>query len=430
MVTVNPVLLSLYRITGTFIHGLLVLAAPLLKLAAPNWVIASRLGLTSFKRQSVSEVIIWIHAASVGEIQAARALVHELRKQNSDFRFYVTTMTRQGKGVAEARLSSDVVCRIAPLDTPHAVAQRLRDVHPDVYICLETELWPMILSQLRQAGIPMLLLNGRLSERSWKRYRLIGKTMRYLLAGFAGIAVIGEQDAVRYRSLGAVSDRVEVCGNIKYDLPVKNPVTLRQNYRRMLHLGQETVFICGSTRSGEEKLLLAVYDRLKSALQGRMLWIVAPRHLERLAELRLLFKRSGLGFDLFSQCKKHGRKHDILLVDLMGELAELYAVGDYIFCGGSLVDQGGHNIMEPVRLNKPVYFGPFMKDFSDAVELVLSAGAGFQVQDGDELADRLIQHLNCPELYLQACKYAEQLAVQQQGVAACQADMVMELLAS
>lgn len=430
MMTVSPVLLSLYRITGTFIHGLLVLAAPLLKLAVPGWEIASRLGQTSFKRESVSEVILWIHAASVGEIQAARALVHELRKQNSGFCFYITTMTRQGRGVAEARLSSDVVCRIAPLDTPQAVAQRLRDVQPDVYICLETELWPMILSQLRQAGIPMLLLNGRLSERSWKRYRLIGKTMRHLLAGFAGIAVICGQDAVRYRSLGAVTDRVKVCGNIKYDLPVKNSVTLRQDYRKMLHLEQETVFICGSTRSGEEKILLSVYERLKSALQGRILWIIAPRHLERLAELRLLFKRSGLSFDLFSQCKEHGRKHDIILVDVMGELAELYAAGDYIFCGGSLVDQGGHNIMEPVVLGKPVYFGPFMKDFSDAVELVLSAGAGFQVQDGDELADRLLLHLNCPELFLQACKYAEQLAVQQQGAAACQADMVMELLAS
>jgi 3-deoxy-D-manno-octulosonic-acid transferase len=427
---VNSVLFNLYRITGALIHGLLVLTAPLLKLVAPDWAIESRLGrMTSLDRPE-SKVLVWIHAASVGEVQAARALVHGLEKRHKGCSFFLTTMTRLGLKVAEGRLPAEVECQLAPLDTPQAVEKTIHNIKPDLYICLETELWPMMLSLLKQAGIPMLLLNGRMSERSCRRYQKIGKIMEHLLNGFAGIGVIQEHDAARYQSLGASSDRVRVCGNMKYDLPVKDPLLLQQKYRQLLHLDQKTVFICGSTRSGEEKLLLPVYDRVKKHTKGKLVWIIAPRHVERLKEVQDLLQKNGLVFDLFSQCKKQGRKQDIILVDVIGELAELYAVGDYNFCGGSLVEQGGHNIMEPVRLGKAVYFGPFMKDFSDAAVLVLSGGAGFQVQNAEELADCLELHIKNPELYNRAGRNAEQLAIKQQGAVDRQVDMVMKLLAA
>ncbi len=426
----KSLLYGLYRILGTVVHVLLVVVTPLLKLMVPGWEIESRLGRVSEIDRDDQFPLIWIHAASIGEVQAARALIHALTDRQCGCIFFLTTMTQQGKEVALSQLPADVRCGLAPLDTPQAVARALQAVRPDIYICLETELWPMMLTRTSRAGIPMLLLNGRMSERSCRQYRRIRKTMAKLLSGFAGIAVIREQDGERYRMVGAIESRIRVCGNMKYDLKVQDPRRIQEKYRQVLNLGDKTVFICGSTRSGEEKLLLPVYNRLRDEAVTGLLWIIAPRHLDRLAEVKALLDRAGLEHDLLSDCRARGRKKDIVLVDTMGELAELYSVGDYNFCGGSLVNKGGHNIMESVRLQKPVYFGPFMKDFRDAVELVLSAGAGFQVDSADGLADCLSVHMCDPKQYKQACCSAAKLALSQQGAVRRQADMVMELLAA
>jgi len=421
---------GLYRILGAVVHVLLVVVTPLLKVFVPGWKIEQRLGRFPEICRDGHSTMIWIHAASIGEVQAARALIAALAEQQCGCRFVLTTMTRQGREVASSQLEADVCCGLAPLDTPQAVARALQTVRPDIYICLETELWPMMLTRIRQAGIPMLLLNGRMSERSCTQYLRIRTTMAELLSGFAGFAVIREQDGERYCMLGAARSRIRVCGNMKYDLQVQEPLQVQAKYRQILDLGDETVFICGSTRNGEEKLLLPVYKRLRDGAVAGLLWIIAPRHLERLPEVRTLLDSAGLEYDLLSGCLAQGRKNNIVLVDSVGELSELYSVGDYNFCGGSLVDKGGHNIMEPVRWQKPVYFGPFMKDFRDAVELVLSAGAGFQVKDADELADAISAHMRDLRQYQQACYSAAELAVSQQGAVRRQADMVMELLAA
>ena len=424
----NSLIFGLYRILGAVVHVLLVVVTPLLKLVVPGWEIEQRMGRFSEIDWDDQGLLIWIHAASIGEVQAARALISALADQQCGCRFVLTTMTRQGKEVASSQLEADVFCGLAPLDTPQAVAMALQTLRPAMYICLETELWPMMLTRTRQAGIPMLLLNGRMSERSSKQYLRIRKTMAELLSGFAGFGVIREQDGERYCMLGAAESRIRVCGNMKYDLQVREPQRIQTKYRQLLNLGNETVFICGSTRSGEENLLIPVYKRLHDKVAAGLLWIIAPRHLERLPEVRILLDSAGLEYDLLSGCMAQGRKKNIVLVDSVGELSELYSAGDYNFCGGSLVDKGGHNIMEPVRWQKPVYFGPFMKDFRDAVELVLSAGAGFQVNDADELADCLLAHMRYPRQYQQACCSAAELSVYQQGAVRRQAEMVMELL--
>ncbi len=421
---------SIYRILGTIVHVLLVAVTPLLKLFLPGWEIGQRLsGFPEIEKDN-HRPLIWIHAASIGEVQAARALIDTIADHQYSCRFFLTTMTRQGKKVALSRLDPDVRCALAPLDTPQAVARALEAVRPDLYICLETELWPMMLTRTRRAGIPMLLLNGRMSEHSWKHYMKIRKTMAELLGGFAGFGVIRKQDGERYCSLGADKSRVRICGNMKYDLQVQDPQRIREKYRQLLTLGNETVFICGSTRSGEEKLLLPVYKRLLEKAAAGLLWVIAPRHLERLTEVQLLLEQEGLEYDLLSSCRARGRGKNIVLVDSIGELSDLYSAGDYNFCGGSLVDKGGHNIMEPIRWWKPVYFGPFMKDFQDAVELVMPAGAGFQLNNANELADVITAHMEDPRLYQEACCSAQALARSQQGAVQRQADMVMQLMAT
>jgi 3-deoxy-D-manno-octulosonic-acid transferase len=392
----------------------------------PGWKIEQRLGkYQHLAAQSGS--LLWIHAASVGEVQAARALIAALTEQISGCRFFLTAMTRQGLESARARLSQTVRCELAPIDTPQAVTAALRAVRPDMYICLETELWPTMLLETGKAGIPMLLLNGRLTERSFRRYQCVCGLMTDLLRNFRAVGVIGEQDCVRFRQLGA--ERVQVCGNLKYDLPpAADAGAVREKYRRLLSPGRKKVFICGSTRTGEEELLLPVYRRLRAETAVGLLWIIAPRHLNRLDAIRRLLTQAGLDCELLSDCAAKGRSKDIVLVDSLGELADLYVLGDVNFCGGSLVSKGGHNIMEPVRWHKPVLFGPFMQDYQDAAELVLAAGAGFQASSADELADRLSALLRDERLHQQVCQAAERLAQSQRGSAQRQADLVLREL--
>ena len=420
-------LYGLYYITGTVAHVLLVLLQPLLKLFVPHWDIEQRLGKYSGINRVDQQPLIWIHAASVGEVQAARALIPALTASHCGCSFFLTTTSRQGREVALSLLSSDVQCELAPLDTSWAVTRALQTIRPSLYICLETELWPMMLTRIRQTGIPGLLLNGRMSERSLSRYLLLWKTMAGLLGSFAGCAVISRQDAERYGRLGVPENRIRVCGNMKYDLQPENLSELRRKYQKILQPGDKKVFICGSTRSEEERLLLPVYRRLQKERTG-IVWIIAPRHLERLTEIGKLLDRAELDYELFSRCLEHGRSKDIIVLDCMGCLNEVYVIGDYNFCGGSLVDKGGHNIMEPVSRHRPVYFGPFMKDFQDGVELVLSAGAGFQVQNAAELADLLSGHNDNSPSYRRACSAAADLADLQQGAVQCQADMVLQQL--
>jgi 3-deoxy-D-manno-octulosonic-acid transferase len=422
----NALLYSLYRTAGAFIHPLLRLAAPVLNFIVPGWRLEQRFGDYPKIDRTNQNVLIWIHAASVGEVQAARALIAVLGDSMAGSKIFLTTMTRQGREVALSQLPAHVRCELAPLDTPRAVKKALRTLRPDVYICLETELWPVMLTEARKAGIPMLLLNGRMSERSFNQYQRIRGTMNSLLRGFAAVGVIKKQDGERYRRLGVDAERIEVCGNMKYDLKSAEPDPVQKRYKQLLNIDRQTVFICGSTRRGEEKLLLPVYKRLRDEADADLLWIIAPRHLHRLPEIRTLLDRADLEYDLFSHCAAKGRHRDIVLLDSMGELADLYSVGDYNFCGGGLLDKGGHNIMEPIRWRKPVFFGPFMQDFQDAVDLVLSAGAGFQVNNSDELADCLIEHQPDSPAYQQACSAAVRLVQAQQGAVSRQADMVFQ----
>lgn len=374
------------------------------------------------------EAHIWVHAASVGEIQVAANIIDELECQGR-YRFFLTVMTEQGRLVAENKFSSHVTCLMAPLDIPCLVRRLIAHICPDIFICVETELWPALLDTVRRAGIGMVLVNGRISSRSFRRYQRIAGLMQRLLSGFQAIEVIRPEDRERFVALGAARERIRVSGNSKYSLGPAARAEMRGRLRKQLNLDRtDTVFISGSTRNGEEELLLPVYRRLRAESDTRLVWIVAPRHLQRLGGLQEFFGRNGLSVTLLSQCAAGRQSADIILVDYMGELADLYAVGDFNFCGGSLVDKGGHNIMEIVRWGLPVYFGPFMQDFTDAVAMVVPAGAGFQVQDGDELALVLIDHMRNPNKYDLACRAAVELGRRQNQALRHQVDAVCRVL--
>lgn len=370
---------------------------------------------------------VWLHASSVGEVQAAIVLVHALLPALGQKRVVVTSTTEQGHRLARSRMPAGVACLMAPLDLPQAVDNAMRRLRPCCYICLETELWPVMLTKARQAGVAMLLLNGRLSQNSFDRYRHIRGYMAALLQGFESVAVISEADGQRYRALGVPLSRVQVCGNLKYDMQAAHPERVRADSRRRLQVTDERVLLCGSTHDREEAQLLGVFRAL--AARGPAVLVLAPRHLERLPAVETVLRQFEAPFDRFSALAERGRTARVILVDTMGDLADLYAGGDYIFCGGSLVDRGGHNIVEAARWGRAVYFGPHMKDFRDAAALLVEGGGGFQVADAGELAELLLAHVDAPAQHASACARAAEVAARQRGAVAKQAAMVRQVLA-
>jgi len=371
-----------------------------------------------------------MHAASVGEVQAAGILINELLSGGENCNIVLTVMTEYGRQVARDLLPVGVSCYPAPLDLPQAVRRFLDRVHPAVYVGFETELWPVLLTEIRLSGIPAVLLNGRMSERSFRNYRVVRGFMGRLLETFTAISVIREEDKERFAFFGVPEDRIQVSGNIKYDFALADPEVERKKYRALLGLQEEKLFICGSTRSGEERVLADVFRQLQEKSGEEVVWLIAPRHLERLEEVQRILSGCGFSYDLFTDLKnrRKNRENSVVLVDMMGELARIYSAGDYIFSGGSFADKGGHNVMEAARWGKPVYYGPNMNDFMDAAQLLESFGAGFMVKDGNELVRVILHHIRHPAEYELAGNRALEIAEVQHGAAGRQADMVKKLL--
>ena len=394
--------------------------------------LGQRLGfLGADGRKQKHAMVIWLHGASVGEILLAGILIREIAAIMPGVEFVLSTMTEQGMEIARKHAGDKVRCIYAPLDLIGIVDRAIHKIKPSLYVCLETELWPALLLRAKRSGIKLVLLNGRLSERSLHRYRLIKGLMEKILSCFSMIAVIQQSDARRYMVLGAEPEKVRVLGNAKYDQDVQHlaPESMEQ-YRLWLNMypGQP-LFVAGSTHTGEEEMLLTVFQDLKrsSGMQD-LIWAVAPRHLQRLPEVEEMLKVKQVPFERLSAVKNSERRTDTVLIDTMGDLAGFYSIASYIFCGGSLVERGGHNIMEAAIFGKPVFYGPSMKDFSDAAELLESVGGGFPVSGPEALTESILYFMDHPEEYSGAGKRARDIALTQQGAARKQAALLKEVL--
>jgi 3-deoxy-D-manno-octulosonic-acid transferase len=408
-----PLLLLLVLATGKYRQGL-----------------SERLGLyRRMQKRDRHEVRVWLHAASVGEVQAAKAIITALRKRLPRARFILTTMTTHGKRVAREQLPSDVICILAPLDVPLIVDHVLTSIDPDIYICIETELWPLLIAKAAARGVKLVLLNGRMSEKSCRNYLKIKYFFAGVLRKFTRIAVISDADYKRYLAVGAGDASLSVEGNVKYDLSLPEAAgTLRKRYQSILDLPDDLdVLIAGSTHTGEEELLVPLFSRLHA--EKELLWVLAPRHLERLSAIGEMLRNHQLGFDRFSDLQRgEKRRHSLVILDSLGELASLYVVATFVFCGGSLVERGGHNMMEAAIWDKPVFYGPSIGDFRDAAELLESVHAGFRVDDASALEEMIRTFRNHPEEYKNACRRAGDMARMQQGAAERQAKIVLQCL--
>ncbi|TWJ19281.1 3-deoxy-D-manno-octulosonic acid transferase [Geobacter argillaceus] len=335
---------------------------------------------------------IWVHAVSVGETIAAKPLLKGLKERWPNRPLILSNMTETGRAIGQGIRDVDLALHF-PFDYPFAVRSLLSRVRPALIVIVETEIWPNFVRIARERGIPVVMVNGRISDRSYSRYLRLRRFFGPILAHFSALCMQSAEDGRRIAAIGADPARVFVAGNLKYDIAVIVPtpderLAIRTAYR----LPPEALVVtAGSTHPGEEVLVIAAFRALLAAGLPVVL-VLVPRHPERADEVagllekadRAYVRRSGLG--AATPLIAPGR---VLLVDTIGELMRLYAVSDLVFVGGSLVPVGGHNLLEPASLGVPVVFGPYMENFREISRLALAGEGGVQVADESALGAAL-----------------------------------------
>jgi 3-deoxy-D-manno-octulosonic-acid transferase len=309
-------------------------------------------------------------------------------------------MTETGRSVAEKIPEVDLALYF-PFDYPFSVRRLLNLVNPAMVVIMETEIWPNFLAEAKRRGIPTIMANGRISDRSFGRYLKARSLFRPVLDKVTRFCMQSDEDARRIIAIGAAPDRVHSCRNLKLDIPSQRVTDhLRSELRQKFGIPSSLrVFTAGSTHQGEEEEVIAAYRQVLESDPGSFL-VLVPRHPERADAVGELLRSSGIGFARRSvplAADSHFIAGQVLLVDTVGELMQFYALSDLVFVGGSLVPFGGHNLLEPASLGVPLLFGPHMHNFREIAALVGSYGAGQQVADAGELAGSWLALLNDPE---------------------------------
>jgi len=342
---------------------------------------------------------IWVHAVSVGEVQAAAALVNNLRERYPDIPILVTTFTPTGAGRARALFKDRAQVRYLPYDLPGAVRRFFAKVQPRIAVIFETELWPNLYHECGRRRVPLVLASARLSPRSVSRYKRLGALFRETLAQGVVVAAQGEADATRFRSLGSDPGNTHVTGNLKFDFSVPDDIVERGQSLRAYYAGDRPVWVAGSTHGGGEEEALIEAQKLICSRHPRALLVMAPRHPNRFSEVSSQLTSRGIRFVRRSQIPAAGAMEEaqLLLLDTLGELLDFYAAGDVAFVGGSLVPIGGHNLLEPAALGLPMLTGPNNSNSEEAARLLIAAGAVEVVRNPQELADAVSSLLADPE---------------------------------
>lgn len=332
--------------------------------------------------------VIWVHAVSVGETRAALPLLKALRKNYPDAQLVLSNVTETGRKIASGIKDVDQFI-FFPFDLRWIVRKVLNTIQPDLIVLVETEIWPNFVLEAKAQNIPIVLVNGRISDRSFPRYRMAGNILRPILQSISDFCMQSEQDSRRIRHLGATPGRVQVTGNLKFDMATPsidaNDVDqLRDDFNIPK---ASVVWVAGSTHDGEESIINDVYQRLRQICPDLFL-ILVPRHPERAKQVYDDLEKKNVAVTLRSDVQNLNRAFapgEVMVVDTLGEMLKLYTLADLVFVGGSFVPVGGHNVLEASLVKKPVLFGPYMNNFKEIARLLRAAHGGLQVKDADDL---------------------------------------------
>ncbi|HXE30544.1 MAG TPA: 3-deoxy-D-manno-octulosonic acid transferase [Terriglobales bacterium] len=368
--------------------GLLGLTPWLILRDSPNGRYTRFLGERFGRVRGVGPGTIWIHAVSVGEALAVERLIAQLRLRFPGRPVVLSVTTATGRAVAERRIAADQIFYF-PLDFRFVARRSLRAIRPELVLIAETEIWPNFLLEAALQRVPVMFINGRISGRSYARYRLIRRLLRPTLRRVSSFLMQTATDAERVTELGASPEKVQVAGNLKFDLiPPEQPAFLRLLRGRLEAAGIAHVLVAGSTMETEEEPVLRAFAaaRASAPVPEAMLLVLAPRHPQRFDHVAELIAAQGV------RCVRRSRLEEselpgggVLLLDSLGELASCYQLAEMAFVGGSLAPHGGHNILEPAYWGVPVVFGPHMENFAQIAEQFLSAGAALRAESAHEL---------------------------------------------
>ena len=383
------------------------------------------------RSKSAERPVIWLHAVSVGEVLAVSRLVEELDRTVRDFHVLVSTTTRTGHALARERFGSNRVF-YCPLDLPWAVRAHLKAIRPRMLVLAETEFWPNLLNGCFRRRIPVVVANARISDRSWPRYKILRRLWTPLLSPISRALAQTETDAERLKAIGVEAERVEVSGNLKFDVRVAQEA---EATRLLRTLGPHLRFlVAGSTLDREEAALLAAWPKIAQR-DPRLAMVLAPRHPERFGVVADLLERSGVAWTKRSSWKNHDAETvapiaagQVVLLDTIGELASIYSLAAVAFVGGSLFPTGGHNPLEPAQFGAPIVMGPYYANFRAMAE-DLRAQDAMRIAAKEELAEAIADLLAHPAEAAAMGARAHQVFEAQAGATARTARAIRELLA-
>lgn len=338
---------------------------------------------------------LWIHAVSVGEVNAAAPLLEALRERHPGQTLLVTTTTPTGSARVRALWGDTVHHVYLPYDLPGAVRNFIEHFQPRLAVVMETEIWPNLFAELERREIPAIIANARLSERSLRGYRPISLLIRQAMATVDCVAAQSEADAARYRKLGARDARVKVSGNLKYDLPLPEGI-VEQAAAWRKSWGDRPVWIAASTHPDEEEVVIEAHRAVLAATPNALL-LWAPRHPERFAAVAAACARAEFRVAQRRRDELPQAQTEVFVIDTLGELMSFYAACDVAFVGGSLQEVGGHNLLEPAALGVPALVGPHTFNFQEITELLIDVGAVQQISDAASLSTKLGQLFRHPD---------------------------------
>jgi len=421
----------LYNLLSFLFSPIIIMILMVKKRCRPG--LAYRLGICLPAFSSTNSSIIWIHAVSLGEALAVAPFIQALHARYPQASILVSTVTETGREVVLQRFGRIAHHSYFPLDWPWVVERFVSRVKPAVFIIIETELWPNVLKRLEERGVPTILVNGRLSSRSFKRYLWIRPFMSQILSKLSLVLVQTERDKERFIELGVSPERVHRTGSMKFDQALPE---MSQSSHQMgesiipVEIGGKWI-IAGSTHFEEEMILLRIFQEIINVYPDVNL-MLAPRHIERADKLEEAVREKG--FKVLRRTTM-GNPNEIqgsrvVILDTRGELAQVYRWASLTFVGGTLIPVGGHNLLEPARWAKPVYFGPYTDHCQDIARLLVEAGGGVQVQDEHELLASLMHGLSDQAWRERVGDAAKEVVLKNQGVVKRNLTLISEIMDS
>ncbi len=394
-----------------------------------------RFGLfnTKIKQALTNRQVLWMHAVSVGEMNLCIQLVKALQPRLPNLKIVVSTTTTTAMGILQRNLPSEVGKIYYPIDRYKYVSRAYQTIHPNAIVLVESEIWPNFMWRARTRRVPVILVNARLSDRSYPRYKRLGFLFRPIFAGFAAVCAQNKQDAAKLLELGCKEDAVHVMGSLKFDAARSTEPTSTEIPALLKSLGvngETLVLVAGSTHNGEEKILAAQFQRLKKKFPTLFL-VLVPRHFERAREVARELTDCGIKFALRSDLKdspNSAKPVDCLLVNSTGELRSFYEQATVVFVGKSLTAEGGQNPIEPAALGKAVVFGPNMQNFADVTRTYLEQKGAVQVANAAELEATLADLLSNPERRSELGSQAMRISRENEGAVNATIKLIIEHL--